>query len=50
LDLKADYLLADAGYDSKLNRKVAKSIGATPVIAKNRRKNGKKQPQKQNPK
>ncbi len=42
--MKADYLLADAGYDSKLNRKVAKSIGATPVIAKNRRKNGKNNP------
>jgi hypothetical protein len=39
--LKADYLLADAGYDSKLNYQVAKSIGATPVIAKNPRKRGK---------
>ncbi len=28
-DLKANYLLTDAGYDSKLNRQVAKSIGAT---------------------
>jgi transposase len=28
-DLKASYLLADAGYDSKLYRQVAKSIGAT---------------------
>jgi transposase len=43
-DLKANYLLADAGYDSKLNRQVAKSIGATPVIAKNRRKRGKNNP------
>jgi len=40
-DLKANYLLADAGYDSKLNRQVAKSIGAVAVIAKNRRKSGK---------
>ncbi len=43
-DLKANYLLADAGYDSKLNRKVAKSIGAVVVIAKNRRKSGKQDP------
>ncbi len=40
-DLKADFLLADAGYDSKVNRKVAKAIGAKPVIAKNPRKRGK---------
>jgi IS5 family transposase len=40
-DLKATYLLADAGYDSKLNRQVAKSVGAVAVIAKNRRKSGK---------
>jgi len=38
-DLKAQYLLADAGYDSKANVKAAKTIAATPVIAKNMRNN-----------
>ncbi len=46
-DLKARFLLADAGYDSKANQ-VAKTIGATPVIAKNPRKRDKTNPQKQN--
>ena len=37
-DLEAVYVLADAGYDSKANRKAAKSISAKPVIAVNPRR------------
>jgi transposase len=37
-DLEADYVLADAGYDSKRNIKAVKTIGAVPVIASNPRK------------
>jgi len=34
-DLEADYVLADAGYDSKTNYKAVKAIDAEPVIASN---------------
>ena len=37
-DLEADYVLADAGYDSKMNRKAAKASNAEPVIAPNSRR------------
>jgi transposase len=40
-DLEADYVLADAGYNSKQNIKAVKDIGAVPVIADNPRKKGK---------
>jgi len=46
-DLKARFLLADAGYDSKAN-KFAKTIRATTVIDKNPRKRYKTNKQKQN--
>ena len=32
-DLEADYVLADAGYDSKTNYRAVKDIDAQPVIA-----------------
>ena len=41
-DLEAGYVLADAGYDSKANRKAAKSISAKPVIAVNPRRSVKR--------
>jgi transposase len=41
-DLEADYVLADAGYDSKVNSKAAKSIDAEPVIAPNPRRGKRK--------
>jgi len=41
-DLEADYVLADAGYDSKANSKAAKAIDAEPVIASNRRRGKRK--------
>jgi transposase len=41
-DLEADYVLADAGYDSKTNRKAAKDIDAQPVIAPNPRRGKRK--------
>ncbi len=37
-DLEAEYVLADAGYDSKTNKRAAKGIEAEPVIAPNPRK------------
>jgi transposase len=37
-DLEADYVLADAGYDSKRNVKAIKATGAEPVIGLNPRK------------
>ncbi len=37
-DLEADYVLADAGYDSKRNIRVVRDMGAEPVIASNPRK------------
>jgi IS5 family transposase len=37
-DLEADYVLADAGYDSKANSAAAKAIDAEPVIAPNSRR------------
>lgn len=37
-DLEADYVLADAGYDSKTNKKAAIAIDAEPVIASNPRR------------
>ena len=37
-DLEAEYVLADAGYDSKSNIKAVKAIGAEPVIAPNPRR------------
>jgi transposase len=36
-DLEADYVLADAGYDSERNLKAVEAIGAVPVIAVNPR-------------
>ena len=41
-DLEADYVLADAGYDSRTNRKAAKDIDAQPVIALNPRRGKRK--------
>jgi transposase len=41
-DLEADYVLADAGYDSKRNINAVKAIGAEPVIASNPRKGKRK--------
>lgn len=37
-DLEANYVLADAGYDSKRNIKAVKDMGAVPVIASNPRR------------
>jgi IS5 family transposase len=37
-DLEAEYVLADAGYDSKSNIKAVNAIGAEPVIALNPRR------------
>ena len=33
--MEADYVLADAGYDSKTNKGAAKGMDAEPVIASN---------------
>jgi IS5 family transposase len=41
-DLEADYVLADAGYDSKTNSKAVKAIDAEPVIAPNPRRGKRK--------
>jgi transposase len=41
-DLEAEYVLADAGYNSKRNIKAVKDIGAVPVIADNPRRRGKR--------
>lgn len=41
-DLEADYVLADAGYDSKANSKAVKAIDAEPVIAPNPRRGKRK--------
>jgi len=41
-DLEADYVLADAGYDSKTNKEAAKDIDAKPVIAVNPRRGKRK--------
>jgi len=40
-DLEADYVLADAGYNSIRNFKAVKDLGAEPVIADNPRQRGK---------
>jgi transposase len=40
-DLEADYVLADAGYNSKRNLKAVRDMGALPVIADNPRRRGK---------
>jgi len=40
-DLEADFVLADAGYDSKQNIKAVVGIAAKPVIADNPRRKGK---------
>jgi hypothetical protein len=40
--LEADYVLADAGYDSKRNIQAVNDIGAVPVIASNPRRKGKR--------
>ena len=37
-DLEADYVLADAGYDSRANREAVRAVGAEPVIAVNPRR------------
>ncbi len=41
-DLEADYVLADAGYDSKTNYRAVKEIDAKPVIASNPRRGKRK--------
>ena len=41
-DLEADYVLADAGYDSKTNGKAVKAIDAKPGIASNPRRGKRK--------
>jgi hypothetical protein len=41
-DLEADYVLADAGYDSKTNYRAVKGIDAEPVIASNPRRGKRK--------
>ncbi len=41
-DLEAEYVLADAGYDSKTNKRAAKGIEAEPVIAPNPRRGKRK--------
>jgi transposase len=41
-DLEADYVLADAGYDSKANAKAVRAIEAQPVIATNSRRGKRK--------
>ena len=41
-DLEAEYVLADAGYDSRSNREAVKAIGAEPVIAPNPRRGKRK--------
>jgi IS5 family transposase len=41
-DLEADYVLADAGYDSKTNYRAVKAIDAEPVIASNPRRGKRK--------
>jgi len=41
-DLEAEYVLADAAYDSKANREAVRRMGAEPVIAPNQRRSGKK--------
>jgi IS5 family transposase len=41
-DLEADYVLADAGYDSKTNDKAVRAIDAEPVIASNSRRGKRK--------
>jgi transposase len=41
-DLEADYVLADAGYDSKTNDKAVKAIDAEPIIASNPRRGKRK--------
>jgi transposase len=40
-DLEAQYVLADAGYHSKVNLKAVKDMGAKPIIAVNPRRKGK---------
>jgi IS5 family transposase len=37
-DLEAEYVLADAGYDSKTNINAVEAMGAVPVIASNPRR------------
>jgi transposase len=41
-DLEAEYVLADAGYDSRINKGAAKYIDAKPVIASNPRRGKRK--------
>lgn len=41
-DLEAEYVLADAGYNSKRNLRAVRDIGAVPVIADNPRRRGKR--------
>jgi len=41
-DLEAEYVLADAGYDSAADRKAVRGMGAEPVIAINPRRGGKR--------
>jgi len=41
-DLEADYVLADAGHDSKTNDKAVKAFDAKPVIASNPRQGKRK--------
>ena len=41
-DLEAEYVLADAGYDSKTNKEAVRGIDAKPVIAVNPRRGKRK--------
>lgn len=41
-DIECEYVLGDAGYDSKRNRKIARQCKMRPVIARNPRRSGNK--------
>jgi hypothetical protein len=43
-DLEAEYVVADAAYDSRANRIAVKAMGAKPIIAQNPRRGSRKKP------
>jgi len=43
-DLEAEYVVADAAYDSAANRRAVRAIGAKPVIAQNPRRGLRRKP------
>jgi transposase len=47
-DLEAEYVVADAAYDSKLNRSAVKAMGAKPVITLNPRRSKRRKPKHRN--